>query len=286
MTVFHFSGATFLASDKYISWCSLWLFISFAYPFCFKYSSISATVADSSSKDPKCMIWTQKPTVSGWCPKGRVNRSGSPRRLKAKYTPRTNLKICTPDISLLQRILYQYRALQPSIDTEKITPQFSVAVPLSNTIGTAATDKSVTKWEHPNTAERRLWQDTASFRCRSCPMSREEYRILQATQDRRTSMPPTEPQTIPFGVISQKKVSRNLTEAAHWEGVLKQGSLSSPCPKFRPPMSRSRCLKISQRNFTDGTMWNVYRLSTITRERRIATSTLSSVKGSYSRSLM
>ena len=41
-------------------------------------------------------------------------------------------------------------------------------------------------------------------------MSREEYRILQATQDRRTPMPPTEPQTIPFGVISQKKVSRNL----------------------------------------------------------------------------
>ena len=57
--------------------------------------------------------------------------------MKAKYTPRTNLKICTPDISLLQRILYQYRALQPSIDTEKITPQFSVAVPLSNAIGTA-----------------------------------------------------------------------------------------------------------------------------------------------------
>lgn len=113
MTVFHFSGTTFLASDKYISWCSLWLFVSFAYPFCFKYSSISATVAGSSSKDPKCMIWTQKPTASGWCPKGRVNRSGSPRRLKAKYTPRTNLKICTPDISLLQRILYQCRALQP-----------------------------------------------------------------------------------------------------------------------------------------------------------------------------
>lgn len=54
-------------------------------------------------------------------------------------------------------------------------------------------------------------------------MSREEYRILQATQDRRTPMPPTEPQTIPFGVISQRKASRNLNEAAHWEGVLKQG---------------------------------------------------------------
>jgi hypothetical protein len=33
----------------------------------------------------------------------------------------------------------------PSIDTEKIAPQFSVAVPLSNAIGTAATDQSVAK---------------------------------------------------------------------------------------------------------------------------------------------
>lgn len=37
-------------------------------------------------------------------------------------------------------------------------------------------------------------------------------------------MPTTEPQTIPFGVISQKKVSRNLNEAAPQESVLKQGS--------------------------------------------------------------
>jgi len=33
----------------------------------------------------------------------------------------------------------------PSIDTEKIAPQFSVAVPPSNAIGTAATELSVAK---------------------------------------------------------------------------------------------------------------------------------------------
>ena len=32
-------------------------------------------------------------------------------------------------------------------------------------------------------------------------------------------------------------------------------------------MSRNRCLKISQRNFADGTMWNVYRLSTTTKRK-------------------
>lgn len=35
MTVFHFSGATFLASDIYISWCNRLSVISFTYPLAF-----------------------------------------------------------------------------------------------------------------------------------------------------------------------------------------------------------------------------------------------------------
>ena len=63
----------------------------------------------------------------------------SPRRLRAKYTPRTNLTICTPGISPLQGASINIGQNLPSIDTEKIAPQFSVAVPPSNAIGTAAT---------------------------------------------------------------------------------------------------------------------------------------------------
>lgn len=63
----------------------------------------------------------------------------------AKYTPRTNLTICTLGISPLQGACINIGHYNPSIDTEKIAPQFSVAVPLSNAIGTAATDQSVAK---------------------------------------------------------------------------------------------------------------------------------------------
>jgi hypothetical protein len=55
-------------------------------------------------------------------------------------------------------------------------------------------------------------------------MSREEYRILQAMQDRKTSMPLTAPQTIPFGETLQKNVSRNLSEATRRGSVSKQGN--------------------------------------------------------------
>ena len=51
-----------------------------------------------------------------------------------------------------------------------------------------------------------------------------EYRILQAMQDRKTSMPLTAPQTIPFGETLQKNVSRNLSEATRRGSVSKQGN--------------------------------------------------------------
>lgn len=48
--------------------------------------------------------------------------------------------------------------------------------------------------------------------------------ILQAMQDRKTSMPLTAPQTIPFGETLQKNVSRNLSEATRRGSVSKQGN--------------------------------------------------------------
>ena len=65
--------------------------------------------------------------------------------MRAKYTPRTNLTICSPGISPLQGACINIGQDNPSIDTEKIALQFSVTVPLSKAIGTAATDKSVAK---------------------------------------------------------------------------------------------------------------------------------------------
>lgn len=65
--------------------------------------------------------------------------------VETKYTPRTNLTICTPGISPLQGACITASAHSLCYDTEKIASQFSVAVPLSNAIGTAATDQSVAK---------------------------------------------------------------------------------------------------------------------------------------------
>lgn len=70
----------------------------------------------------------------------------------------------------------------------------------------------------------KAWQDIRSFRCRSCPMSREESHISRATPNRKTFMPPIVPPTIPFGTISPGKASRSSYEAEQQERVLKQGS--------------------------------------------------------------
>ena len=70
----------------------------------------------------------------------------------------------------------------------------------------------------------RVWQDTASYRCRSCRMLKDGFPILQAMQDRKTFMPPTAPPIMNFGTISQGRASRNLSEAAQGENVLKQGN--------------------------------------------------------------
>ena len=69
----------------------------------------------------------------------------SPRRLRAKYTPRTNRRFvlrvfrpCGEPVSQLVGIHRRY-------GTEKIAVQFSLAAPPSNAVGTAAAGKSVAK---------------------------------------------------------------------------------------------------------------------------------------------
>ena len=59
ITVFHLSEATFLASDRYISWCNLSIFMSFTYLFCFKYASISATGAGSTAHSKSFFVHTK-----------------------------------------------------------------------------------------------------------------------------------------------------------------------------------------------------------------------------------
>ena len=73
------------------------------------------------------------------------NRSQSPRRLRAKYTPRTNLRfvlwVFRPCGEPVSQLAGRYRRY----DTEKIAPQFSPAVPSALAAETATTDKSVAK---------------------------------------------------------------------------------------------------------------------------------------------
>ena len=68
-----------------------------------------------------------------------------PSAFESEIHPSHKSTICTLGISPLQGACITASAHSLCYDTEKIAPQFSVAVPLSNAIGTAATDKSVEK---------------------------------------------------------------------------------------------------------------------------------------------
>ena len=55
-------------------------------------------------------------------------------------------------------------------------------------------------------------------------MSKDEYRISPATQDRKICTPLTAPPTMPFGIISQGRAGRSSSAAAQRGNVLRQGS--------------------------------------------------------------
>ena len=113
-----------------------------------------------------------------------------PRRLRAKYTPRTNLAICTRGISLLRRACVSVLALTDRGAAGNRPALSGVVPPLRRRDNIRGDER------RKNGGER--WHGTALSRCRSCPMSREEYRISQTPSGRNTSTPPS-----PQGKIQQ-----------------------------------------------------------------------------------
>ena len=147
----------------------------------------------------------------------------SPRRLRAKYTPRTNLRFVLWVFRPCRGLSDNADTSVYSVITRKLPPQLS---PLSVCLRRQNSGNRFLgcKKSMPVTGERSIWQDIHLYRCRSYPMSREEYPISQATQGRKISMPPTAPPTMNFGIILQGKASRNLSEAAQRANVSKQGN--------------------------------------------------------------
>src|SRR5699024_494129 len=147
----------------------------------------------------------------------------SPRRLRAKYTLRTNLRfvlwVFRPCRGLVITLILSFSALSQRKPQQRFSP---LSVCLRRR--TSGNRFIGCKKSMPVTGGRSIWQDTHLYRCRSCQMSREEYPISQATQGRKISMPPTAPPTMNFGRTLQGKANRNLSEVAQRANVLKQGN--------------------------------------------------------------
>ena len=130
----------------------------------------------------------KKPSQSGRRPGGALRMDAAlkrPRRLRAKYTPRTNLAICTRGISLLRRACVSVLALTDRGAAGNRPALSGVVPPLrrrDNIRGRRTGDEG-----RENGGER--WHGTALSRCRSCPMSREEYPISQTPSDKSTCTP-------------------------------------------------------------------------------------------------
>lgn len=150
----------------------------------------------------------------------------SPRRLRAKYTPRTNLRFVLWVFRPCGEPVSQLRTLPRKFRYRGNCTAISIAVPPITDSCDSRTRQvgCVMSTVFPAEKGAKGWQDIRLFRCRSCPMSREESHISRATQNRKTFTPPIVPPTIPFGKISPGKVSRSSSEAEHQESVSKQGS--------------------------------------------------------------
>ena len=68
----------------------------------------------------------------------------SPRVFESVITPRTNLRF-VPGIFALRGSLYHSLQAAAAVVQRKLLPQFSLAAPLSNAVGTAAAGKPVAK---------------------------------------------------------------------------------------------------------------------------------------------
>src|SRR5699024_6505852 len=136
----------------------------------------------------------------------------SPRRLRAKYTPRTNLRSVLRVFRPCRGLPYQ--------------PPAAYDTGLSPLPQRQQKPQTVAKKGRTLTTENGddVCRDTVLSRCQNCPMSKGEYRILQAMQGRKISMPPTAPPTAPFGATLQGKASRSFSAAAQRANVSKQGN--------------------------------------------------------------
>ena len=71
-----------------------------------------------------------------------------PRRLRAKYTPRTNLAICTPGISLLRRACIDCSGFLPHIRYREKCRRIFLSLPRQSSVAfAAATASAVAKKE-------------------------------------------------------------------------------------------------------------------------------------------
>ena len=87
----------------------------------------------------------------------------SPRRLRAKYTPRTNLRVCTLGISPLQGAMYHSFGQCAAAMIHEKTARCFLRCPSAYAAETAATDKSVAERVCPSREERSLCQDTVIY---------------------------------------------------------------------------------------------------------------------------
>ena len=124
----------------------------------------------------------------------------SPRRLRAKYTPRTNLRFVLRVFRPCRGLPYQTPAAYDTGLSPLPQRQPQPCCKKGRTLTTENGDD--------------VCRDTVLSRCQSCPMSKGEYRISRVMQGRKISMPPTAPLIVNFGVTLQEKASRSFSAAA------------------------------------------------------------------------
>ena len=116
-----------------------------------------------------------------------------PRRLRAKYTTRTNLTICTRGISLLRRACIECSDFPPHIRYREKCSRIFLAL-LCRLVSAPQRQlhpqlQKTTRGESRNGGER--WHGTALSRYQSCLMSREEYPISRTPSGKNTYTPPS-----------------------------------------------------------------------------------------------
>ncbi len=161
------------------------------------------------------------------CTQSRLTILSSPRRLRAKYTPRTNLAICTLVISPLQGAMYHsFGQCTPfRNDTDRKLHAVFFAVRLTITLPKQQQPISNgCKTSTPVTGGRSTMARHSFIQMSKLPNVKGRISYITSHARQEIFMPPTVPLTMNFGVTLQGKASRNLSEAERRESVSKQGN--------------------------------------------------------------